>query len=385
MTEARSDATEARRRDRPSPEAIASILVALIAVVLVASTVLAGPGTTPGPSPSPAPSTGAPSASPTMDPAIRNALATALVINQSLAARGEALAAAIAAEPPLAADIADLLRLVNGDLTAGNEAADRLLLDDETADLGADLDAFYASVLARNEETLRTTIRNTDAYVAGARAVIELFAQLAGLNDRIADALARRPLPTLPPPTAPPPSATAVPPSPTPSVTPSPATPSPVAPSASAEPIGLVPNGGFEDGLGGWQLQLSAGAKATLAHEPGAGPDGSAAARVEIATGSDARSGISLVSSGISLSQGVTYVVEVSARSEAVREVRLRVTDGAGQTTAARILAVGTTWSVVSFEVLQLVSDPSAQLWLDMGRSDATVWFDNVIVREAPG
>lgn len=385
MTEDRDDATTARPRDLPSPEAIASILVALIAVVLVATSVLAGPGTNSRPSPSPSPSGGAPSASPTMDPAIRNALATALIINQSLATRGEALAAAVAAKPPLAADIADLLRLVNSDLTAGKDAADRLLLDDETADLGADLDAFYASVLARNEETLRTTIRNTDAYVAGARAVIELFAQLAGLNDRIADALARRPPPSARPSTAPPPSGTPVAPSPTPSVTASPATPSPVPPSASAQPIGLVPNGGFEDGLGGWQLQLSAGASATLAHEPGAGPDGSAAARVDIATGSDARSGISLVSSGISLSQGVTYVVEVSARSEAVREVRLRVTDGAGQTTAARIFPVGTTWTVVSFEVLQLVSDPSARLWLDMGRSDATVWFDNVIVREAPG
>jgi hypothetical protein len=378
--------TESRGRNLPSPEAIASILVALVAVVVVATSVLAGRGTVATtPSSSPGPTSNA-TPSPTMDPAIRNALATALAVNQSLAGRSEELAAAIAVKAPVAVDIADLLRLVNGDVNAGNDAADRLLLDDATADLGVDLDAFYGSVLTRNNETLGTTIRNTRAYVAGAQAVIDLLAGLPALNDRIVDALARRPEPSsVPPSTSPPPSLTPATPSPTPSVSPTPATPSPVMPSASQSPTGLLTNGGFENGLVGWQLQLSDGARASLAHEPGAGPDGSAAARVDIATGSEARSGISLAGAALNLSQGVTYVVELSARSEAVREVRVRLTDGSGQTTAARIFTVGTGWSVLSFESLQLVTDPSAHLSLDLGRSDATVWFDHVVIRESPG
>jgi hypothetical protein len=42
-------------------------------------------------------------------------------------------------------------------------------------------------------------------------------------------------------------------------------------------------------------------------------------------------------------------------------------------------------WTVVSFEASQLVADPAVQLGLDLGRSDATVWFDNVVIRESPG
>ena len=144
-------------------------------------------------------------------------------------------------------------------------------------------------------------------------------------------------------------------------------------------------NPGFEDGLNHWQLELTDGAQATITHVPGGGPDGSAAARVDIGVGSQARSGISLVASRIGLSQGATYTIDVSVKASAAREIRVRLTDGAGQITAARIFQVTTTWTVVSFEANQLVADPAVQLGLDLGRSDATVWFDNIVIRESPG
>jgi hypothetical protein len=122
-----------------------------------------------------------------------------------------------------------------------------------------------------------------------------------------------------------------------------------------------------------------------MTREPGGGPDASAAARVDISIGSQARSGISLMTSPVALAKGATYVVELAVRSAEVREVRVRLIDGAGQTTAARVFPVGTAWSVISFEVTQLVADPAVWLGLDLGRSNATVWFDNVAIRESPG
>jgi hypothetical protein len=48
-------------------------------------------------------------------------------------------------------------------------------------------------------------------------------------------------------------------------------------------------------------------------------------------------------------------------------------------------LQVGTTWTVISFDVTHLAADPNVRLSLDLGRSDATVWFDNIVIRESPG
>jgi carbohydrate binding protein with CBM4/9 domain len=374
-----------RPGDFSSPESIASALVGLLAVGVIAAQALAGMGGPATPTASPGPSA-ASSAAPTMDPEIRRALATALLVNQSLASRGAALESALAVVPPLAADIAEHLRSVNADLTAGKEAADRLRLGDATADLGADLAAFYDGLLVQTTATLGNSFRNTDAYVEGARAVIDLLAPLPALNDRITDALVGRsgisPSPsgsaaTTPPPTSPP----TLPPA-TPSVP-----PRSIPPSAqpSGAPLSLVFNPGFEDGVNGWQLQLTDGAQATLAHEPLGGPDGSAAARVDITTGSPARSGIALLSDVFVLSRGQTYVVDLWVKSAAAREVSVRLVATGGQVTASRVLQAGTTWSEISFDVTYLAADPNVQLSLDLGRSNATVWFDNIVVRKSAG
>jgi len=371
-----------RLGDLSSPESIASALIGLLAVGLIAAQALAGMGEPTTPVPSVGPSA-VPSAAPTMDPEIRRALATALLVNQSLASRGAALESAISVEPPVALDIADHLRSVNADLTAGKQAADRLRLGDETADLGADLATFYDGLMARTTETLGNSIRNTDAYVEGARAIIDMLAPLPALNDRIADALVGRsgatPSPSqsaaaTPPPTLPP----TLPPA-TPSVPPQ------SFPPPSGAPVSLVFNPGFEDGVNGWQLQLTDGARATLAHEPLGGPDRSAAARVDITTGSPARSGIALMSEVFSLSRGETYVVDLWVKSTAAREVSVRLVAPSGQVTASRVLQAGTTWSEISFDVTHLAADPNVQLSLDLGRSDATVWFDNIVVRKSSG
>ena len=77
--------------------------------------------------------------------------------------------------------------------------------------------------------------------------------------------------------------------------------------------------------------------------------------------------------------------MSVAVRAAETREVRVRVTGAGGLTYAARIFTVGTAWTIVSFDLEQLATDPAAELALDLGRSDATVWFDDVSLREAPG
>jgi hypothetical protein len=376
-----------RPGDFSSPESIASALVGLLAVGVIAAQAFAGLGGPPTLTASPGPSAVS-SAAPTMNPEIRHALATALLVNQSLASRGAALEAALAVQPPIAADIAEHLRSVNADLTAGKEAADRLRLGDATANLGADLAAFYDGLLAQTTATLGNSFRNTDAYVEGARAVIDLLAPLPALNDRITDALVGRsgvtPSPggsaaTTPPPTSP--SPPTLPPA-TPTIPPQSFPPSA---QPSGAPLSLVFNPGFEDGVNGWQLQLTDGAQAALAHEPLGGPDGSAAARVDITTGSPARSGIALLSDVFVLSRGENYVVDLWVKSAAAREVSVRLVATGGQVTASRVLQAGTTWSEISFDVTYLAADPNVQLSLDLGRSNATVWFDNIVVRKSAG
>jgi hypothetical protein len=130
---------------------------------------------------------------------------------------------------------------------------------------------------------------------------------------------------------------------------------------------------------------VTAPAAGTASVEPAVGVGNSAAARIDIATGSDARAGISFARGGIGLRQGAAYTVSVAVRATQNREVRVRVTGAGGLTYAARVFTVGTTWTVVSFDLDQIATDPAAELTLDLGRSTATVWFDDVSLRESSG
>jgi hypothetical protein len=369
-----------------SPESIGAILVAAIAVVLISTQVVAGPAIVARGSPSPAPSASQSGAGPTIPPIIRSALATALVVNERLAAHADTLTAAVAAAKPAAEDIATILRAINTEMTVGNEAANRLIVEPATAPVGVALVDFYGSVAGRNAETLGTSIRNTAAYVAGGRATIKLLDQLPALNDQIKAALENELSPSPQLPSASPSPPRSVPPSVAPTQRPTPtAPPTGSPPSPPPGGSGLVPNGGFEDGLTGWSLYVLPPAVATSSVEAGAGVNKSAAARVDIAAGSDSRSGVSLAAGAIGLRQGTTYTLQVSLRAASPRDVRIRLTGQGGLTYAARVYPVGTAWSVVTFDVDQLVTDPNAQLAIDLGRETPTIWVDNVAIREGGG
>jgi len=179
-----------------SPESVASILVGLLAVVILASQVIAAPVAQPsrGPSPEPTASatttpTASVSASSQLGPLIVSSLQTMLIINQRLATASDDLAKAVAVRTPVAEDIAAILRRINSDMAAGTDAANRLLAEPRTAALGNALVAFYAKVAAQNAQTLGTSIRVVSAYVDGGKKVIRILAGLGALDKRIQAAL----------------------------------------------------------------------------------------------------------------------------------------------------------------------------------------------------
>jgi len=381
-----------------SPEAIASILVAVIAVAFMANQVFAGPATTPGSEASPEPSSSASeSAQPTFPPLIRSSLSTLLVVNQRLAEHADTLAKTIAVRAPAADDIAAILRSINTETEIGNQAANWLLTMPDTVALGQALGAFYDTVTARNADTLGTSLGNVSAYIQGAKQVIKILVGLGPLNERIQAALegaARTPSPSIGPASPSPSAAPSETPPPTvrPSTSPAvglSASPSigPSAPAGSGGPFdeGLVQNGGFEDSLTGWQLLVTQPASATATIDPSAGIGGTAAARIDIATASDSRTGVSFVNGPFGLGQGAHYTISVAVRAAETREIRIRVTGTGDVTYAPRVFTIGPTWTVVSFDLSQIVDDPGGGLALDLGRSAATVWFDNVSLKESPG
>jgi hypothetical protein len=179
-----------------SPESVASMLVALLAVVVLASQVVAAPASGPAHTASPAPNVSASPAPTASDSAslplgalIVSSLGTMLIINDRLAKASDELARATKVKTPVAEDIASILRGINSDMAAGTEAANRLLAEPRTAVLGRALVAFYDKVAAQNADTLGKSITAVSAYVDGGGKVIKILAALGALDKRIQAAL----------------------------------------------------------------------------------------------------------------------------------------------------------------------------------------------------
>jgi hypothetical protein len=179
-----------------SPESVASMLVAFLAVVILASQVAAAPVSEPARTASPGPSasesaapTASASASSPLGPLVVSSLRTMLIIDERLAKASDALGRAIAAKKPVAEDIATILRGINSDMAAGTDAANRLLAEPRTAALGAALVAFYDKVAAQNADTLGKSITVVSAYVDGGGKVIKILGGIGALDKRIQAAL----------------------------------------------------------------------------------------------------------------------------------------------------------------------------------------------------
>jgi hypothetical protein len=388
--------TVARRPRPPSPEFIGGVSAVAIILLIAGVALGIGPGggspTAPAAGGSGAPSqavaTARPTPTPPVDPAVVRLLRS---LNDRLEANADALQAELERSRPRAAAIQSIVRQVNTFAPNGSEAVKALggMLGKNQP--GGKLAALYLALSDSASTTLNASVNNNpDAYRVGAIRLVALIRQLPELQKAL-DALAEPPTPA--PSSAPPsPSPT---PTPVPTKTPAP-TPTPT-PAGSASPSSRptettptatgpeqVKNGGFESGVGQpWQLFLAPTAAATLRADPAAAGAGASSARVDIATGSASYAGISLRQAGLSLEAGRQYSLTVSMRAAAVRDVRVRIASSAGAQYFGRVVSATTEWSAQTFVFTASVGDPTAVLELDLGRADATTWFDAVSFRTA--
>ena len=310
-----------------------------------------------------------PTASELLSPLVRSALETVVVVNQRLAATGVDLELELARADPQASPIKVLLPRIAAQVAPSGSRSrpHRGSLDGR---LGSDLATAYASLGTSPTGPARER-PEPRGHSRPAR-LGDPDQEARALTARAKALLASRLESAKPAPTA---STTLRPPARTPLVVPSP-TPTASATPSSAEG-GLVVNGGFEAGLSPWVLQVVSPAAATL-DQDSTGPERGGRARVQIAAGADARSGISLVQSGVPLRAGQSYAVRLLVRAAEGRDVRIRLAGTNGDAYVARIFPVGTMWTTITFTFDALVDDPAAEIGIDLGRSGATTWIDAV-------
>jgi hypothetical protein len=365
---------------RISPEAVAGLLATVVVLALIGVRLPGGSPVGPGPSATAAPSV-RPSASDPLTPLVRSALATVVVVNERLAATGQSLELELARKDPRVSEVAVLLPRITAQITAVSQPVTLLVGDPIAGALGSDLDAAYGSLADLVRAALRESVQNGLAYLRAGASSAELIRKLAPLTARaraILDGKFATPAPSTPGSGSPGPPGSG---SPTPTGSPA-ATPTPSTVASGSPPVegGLIVNPGFETGMTPWILEIVPPADASLSRDtvqPGAG---AAAARVDIATGTDSRPGISLVQPGVALRAGQTYTVQLLVRASEARDVRVRLAAATGDAYVARIAAVGTSWSRIAFTFDVLVDDPQAELAIDLGRSTATTWIDAVAV-----
>jgi len=362
-----------RLAERLSPEILAGALTIVVTLGVLGAAFR--PKDSPAPT-SPGPSASArpvePSPSDALPSLVRSSLSTIVIVNGRLTAVAEDLTAELSRTTPRASELAADLRSVAAEITAVDQPVGQLVGHPLTSRLGLDLEQAYGSIVDLVRSVTAQSVQDARAYIEASRTVVKQIGALAPLTAR-AQAILAGALP----------SATPVRPSATPSAqsSPPPVTPSATASSGSAGPGGLIANGDFEAGAAPWVLRTTPPAAAALTIDTAGANTGTAAARIDITAGTDARSGISLIQTGMALQAGQTYRIQVSLRSTAARDVRIQLGSSTGEVYAARIFPATATWSTVSFDVGVLVDDPSAIFGVDVGRSTASVWLDTISVR----
>jgi hypothetical protein len=365
------------------PEWVAGALV--VVVVVLASAVTRGLGSgaaEPSPSPSPSGSAVAPQPSRLVDRAIADLLVT---VNQQLIEAGDQAAEEVARDTGRTTEIATLVREINATARYGADRLPALGSTPEALDLIERLAPVYDEIRTIADETLRASINNAAAYEQGATRLIEVIAglppfqlELQALRDQVVVA-------SVPPASAPPSGVPSdAPPSDAPPTDAPSAAPTEPSPSGSPGPStgpSQVVNGGFETGVGtAWRLVVADGVIATVRDDRTDPASGEISARVDLGTVSAAYAGVSLQQAGMRLEAGASYTISVALRSEAVRDVRVRVASSDGSAYLTRIALAGPTWIVSSFTFLAPARDDQAVIQIDLGRSDATTWIDDVVL-----
>jgi len=296
----------------------------------------------------------------------------------------------LAAETLDTPEVRATIRQINSAATYASSIADRIAEQPGGIPVAAALHDAYRPILATADEISSLALANEAGHRSGAERMVELIDALPDVDDLVA-AVQPTPSPT-PEPTA---SAAPASPSPTPKPTKS-ATAAPTeaatpTPGDSAEPtatpissaipslaVNLLENPGFESGPGPWEFVLGTGASGSYTITTDDPASGTSAALLSLTGGVGPWSAASLRQGGLRLDNGAVYHVQVWARSNGPRDIRVRVTSGLGEVIASRILTIGTDWSQVGFDVTPIGSVDGASLVIETGISPQPVWLDDL-------
>ena len=140
----------------------------------------------------------------------------------------------------------------------------------------------------------------------------------------------------------------------------------------------VLVNPGFESGVGPpWELSVSGSGAANWTADQVDHAGGTTSARVDISVAGDERAAVAVRQGGLPIVAGSRYVATISVRSDAAREVRLRIASAAGDTYATRLFTVGPAWQVLTIDSTVFATDPNAYIEIDLGRFAATTWLDD--------
>ncbi|MGI8785378.1 MAG: carbohydrate binding domain-containing protein [Acidobacteriota bacterium] len=155
---------------------------------------------------------------------------------------------------------------------------------------------------------------------------------------------------------------------------------------AGFDPSDRIRNGGFESGLGDWTVQQIGSARAAAAVETGAGPDGSAALRIELTSdGTDWH--VQAFQNGHAIEKNRTYEFSFYARAAQAGTIRVDIMKGAPPWQnygLSQSFSLATSWQRFTARFRANESDgATVRPTFELGVRDNTIWIDQVELRRS--
>ncbi len=145
-------------------------------------------------------------------------------------------------------------------------------------------------------------------------------------------------------------------------------------------------NGGFENGISEWAIYPIGNAKVAARTEAGAGPDGSAALRMDV-TSDGINWHVQCVQNGHAIEKDRTYEISFYARAAIAGEITLDVMKGTEPWSnygLSKTVQLSTTWQQFSGIFRANTTDRSTvRPTFELGARDNTIWIDKVEFRQS--
>jgi len=147
---------------------------------------------------------------------------------------------------------------------------------------------------------------------------------------------------------------------------------------------GLINNREFNYGTSDWSIQTQAGSSATISVDSDNQLSGENSAYVDVSSNSGTNWHIQMLTEGLSLIQGRSYIVYFDAKAEASKEIVAAVQLGeAPWTTFGSVYpTISTTKESYSFSFVASATTDNAKLYFGLGEDDTNIWLDRIQLKE---